>query len=68
MKTINEDPAEFFAGGGWGFLPVPGATGAEVCLTLEIWLSYCLIFVTEWLFGIRRGVCIRYKLRGRVFI
>lgn len=29
MKTINEDPADFFAGGGWGFLPVPGATGSE---------------------------------------
>ncbi|KAG8825408.1 FACT complex subunit spt16 [Serendipita sp. 401] len=25
MKTINDDPAEFFAGGGWGFLTIPGA-------------------------------------------
>jgi len=30
MKTINEDPSDFFAGGGWGFLPVPGATSSEV--------------------------------------
>ncbi|CCA69595.1 probable SPT16-general chromatin factor (Subunit of the heterodimeric FACT complex) [Serendipita indica DSM 11827] len=29
MKTINEDPAEFFAGGGWGFLGIPGQPADE---------------------------------------
>lgn len=35
MKTINEDPAEFFAGGGWGFLPIPGAPSDEVSLCMR---------------------------------
>ena len=32
MKTINEDPAEFFSGGGWGFLQIPGASSDGVCI------------------------------------
>lgn len=30
MKTINEDPAEFFATGGWDFLSIPGQPSNEV--------------------------------------
>lgn len=68
MKTINEDPSDFFAGGGWGFLPVPGATGSEVCLPLWRTSSRSLIIPTEWLFGLGGGVHIRRELRERCIL
>jgi hypothetical protein len=39
MKTINEDPSEFFAGGGWGFLPIPGQPSDEV-RRISIYIKY----------------------------
>lgn len=67
MKTINEDPADFFAGGGWGFLPVPGATGSEVCL-YGFRLMMVLIFGLERLFRLGSGVYIRGELGERGII